>query len=164
VVHSVGEVQLVFSTTNLSLTQATPDNVKILMTNALHLSVREVVELYTLRWQIELFFKEIKSVLGFHQYRFRRFAAVKGWTGVALTTFLYLEWYRAQRLRRRKLREEEKRWWREQRTYGLCQAVRQASQQSELEYLAAHLTTPRRIAKLKRQVKNGFAREYQAKL
>lgn len=164
-VHSVGEVQLVFSTTNLnlSLAQATPDNVKILMTNALRLSVREVVELYSLRWQIELFFKEMKSVLGFHQYRFRRFAAVERWTEIALTAFLYLEWRRARRLRCRALREEEKRWWREQRTYGLCQAVRQAGQQSELEYLAAHLTTPRRIAKLKPQVKNGFAREYQAK-
>ena len=112
---------------------------------------------------MELFFKEIKSVLGFHQYRFRRFASVERWTELALTTFLYLEWHRAGRLRRRTLPEEEKRWWREQRTYGLCQAVRQASQQSELEYLAARLTTPRSIAKLKRQVKNGFAREYQAK-
>jgi hypothetical protein len=162
-VHSVGEVQLVFSTTKQSLAQATPDNVKILMTNALQLSAREVVELYSLRWQIELFFKEIKSVLGFHQYRFRRFAAVERWTEVALTAFLYLEWQRARRLQCRALREEEKRWWREQRTYGLCLAIRQASHQAELEYLAAHLTTPRSIAKLKREVKNGFAEEYQAK-
>ena len=55
--HSVGEVRLVFSTTQKDLPTATPDDVKILMTNDLRLSVRAVIELYSLRWQIELFFK-----------------------------------------------------------------------------------------------------------
>ena len=71
--HSVGEVRLVFSTTKKDLKTATPDDVKILMTNDLRLSVRDVVELYSLRWQIELFFKELKSTLGFHQYQFQKF-------------------------------------------------------------------------------------------
>ena len=62
-VRNVGRVQLVFSTAKPNLPTATPDDVKILMTNALHLSVREVIELYSLRWQIELFFKELKSTL-----------------------------------------------------------------------------------------------------
>jgi DDE superfamily endonuclease len=53
-VHSVGEVRLVFSTTKKDLQAATPDDVKILMTNDLKLSVRDVVELYSLRWQIEM--------------------------------------------------------------------------------------------------------------
>ena len=52
-VRSVGEVQLVFSTTRLDLETATADDVKILMTNDLKLSVRDVVELDSLRWQIE---------------------------------------------------------------------------------------------------------------
>ena len=105
-------------------------------------SVRDVIELYSLRWQIELFFKELKSTLGFHQYQFQRFEAVEGWTELALTTFLYLEWYRVQQLARRDLSDEEKRWWRHQRTHGLCQAVRLASQQTELKYLADRLETP----------------------
>ena len=37
--HSVGEVRLVFSTTQKDLPTATPDDVKILMTNDLRLSV-----------------------------------------------------------------------------------------------------------------------------
>lgn len=53
-VHSVGCVQLVFSTTKSDLKTATPDDVKILMTNATKMSVKEVVELYSLRWQIEV--------------------------------------------------------------------------------------------------------------
>ena len=147
-----------------NLAKATPDDVKIRMTNATHLSVREVIELYSLRWQIELFFKELKSTLGFDQYQFQRFESVEGWLELALTAFLYLEWYRAQQLKRRGLSEQDKSWWRQQRTHGLCQAVRLASEQAELEYLAERLKTPGGIAKLKRVLRDSFAPEYRAKL
>lgn len=163
-VHSVGEVRLVFSTMKKDLQIATPNDLKILMTNDPRLSVRDVIELYSLRWQIELFFKELKSTLGFHQYQFQKFAAVEGWSELALTTFLYLEWYRVQQLSRRGLSEEDKAWWQYQRTYGLCQAVRLASQQGELEYIADRLETDGGIAKLKRVLRNSFAPEYRAAL
>ena len=135
-VHSVGEVRLVFSTTKKDLKTATPDDVKILMTNDLRLSVRDVIELYSLRWQIELFFKELKSMLGFHQYQFQKFELVEAWAELVLMTFMYLEWYRVQRMLRRDSSDEEKRWWEHQRTYGLCQAVRLASEQNELQFIA----------------------------
>ena len=163
-VHSVGEVRLVFSTMKKDLQTATPDDVKILMTNDLKLSLRDVVELYSLRWQIELIFKELKSTLGFHQYKFQEFAAVEGWSELALTTFLYLEWFRVQQLSRRSLTEEEKAWWQSQRTYGLCQAVRLASQQGELEYFVERLETAGGIAKLKRVLRNSVAKDYRAAL
>ena len=162
-VRAVGEVRLIFSTTNAQLTKATPDDVKILMTNSARLSLQEVVELYSLRWQIELFFKELKSTLGFHQYRFRQFACVESWVETALLSFLYLEWYRAEQLARRNLTADEQRWWRHQRTHGLCQAIRQATQQAELKYLAERLETPGGIHKLKRLLRNGFAPEYRTK-
>jgi hypothetical protein len=161
-VHSVGDVRLVFSTTKAKLANATPDDVKILMTNATRLSVREVVELYSLRWQIELFFKELKSTLGFHQYQFQKFASVESWTELALTAFLYLECRRAEKLARRGASDKEIEWWRHQRTHGLCQAIRSTSQQEELKYLAERLQTPSGIAKLKRLIRNSFAPEYQA--
>ena len=82
-VHSIGEVRLVFSTMEQNLKTATPDDVKILMTNDMRLSVREVVEAYSVRWQIELFFKELKSTLGFHQYQFQEFAPVEGWVDLS---------------------------------------------------------------------------------
>jgi len=163
-VHSVGEVRLVFSTMKEGLKTATPDDVKILMTDDVRLNVRDVVELYSLRWQIELFFKELKSTLGFHQYRFQRFEAVEAWAELALATFTYLEWYRVQQLARRALSDEEKRWWTHQRTHGLCQAVRLASQQAELQYQADRLETPGGIAKLRRLLRNSIAPEYRAAL
>lgn len=159
-VHSVGEVRLVFSTTKKDLETAAPDDVKILMTNDLRLSVRDVVEAYSLRWQIELMFKELKSTLGFDQYQSRGFDAVEGWAELAVTAFLYLEWYRVQQLSRRDLSEEKRRWWRHQRTYGLCQAVRSASEQKELEYIADRLETPGGIRKLKGIIRNSFPKEY----
>jgi hypothetical protein len=161
-VHSVGEVRLVFSTMKNQLRAATPDDVKILMTNDPRLSIRDVIELYSLRWQIELFFKELKSTFGFHQYQFQKFESVEGWSQLALTAFMYLEWYRVQQLSRRSLSDEERRWWQQQRTHGLCQAVRLASQQGELHYIAERLETPGGIAKLKRMIRDSFAPEYRA--
>lgn len=161
-VHSVGKVQLVFSTMKPKLKKATPDNVKILMTNNLQMSVREVIELYSVRWQIELFFKELKSTLGFHQYQFQNFEAVEGWVELALATVLYLEWHRARQLARHGLSERKKEWWRRQRTHGLCQAMRQASEQAELKYIVDRLETPGGIRKLRRLIRNSFDPEYQA--
>jgi hypothetical protein len=161
-VHSVGEVRLVFSTMKRELKTATPDDMKILMTNDLRLTVRDVIELYSLRWQIELMFKELKSTLGFHQYQFRAFEPVEGWAELALTAFLYLEWYRVQQLVRRDLADEERRWWQHQRSYGLCQAVRLASELNELKFIADRLETPGGIRALKRIIRNSFPKEYRA--
>ena len=148
--HSVGEVRLVFSTTKANLAQATPDDVKILMTNATRLSVRDVIELYSLRWQIELFFKELKSTLGFDQYRFQSFAAAEAWAEIAVTTVLFLELERAQRLSDRRLTEQRRQWWEAQRLHGLCAAFRQQCAGKELRYLSERLKTPGGIAKLQR--------------
>lgn len=149
-VRRVGRVLLVFSTTTANLTAATPDDVKILMTNATHLSTREVIELYSLRWQIELFFKELKSTLGFDQYRFQSFAAVESWIDAAITTVLFLEYLRAQRMQDQRLSEERRAWWSRQRLHGLCAAYRQECEGHELHYMAERLKTPGGIAKLKR--------------
>jgi hypothetical protein len=149
-VRSVGGVQLVFSTMKPNLSAATPDDVKILMTNATHLSVRAVIELYSLRWQIELLFKELKSTLGFDQYRFQSFAAVRAWVEIAITTVLFLEHQRAQRLLDKRLSEDRRAWWQAQRLHGLCAAFRQECDGQELKYLQARLKTSGGIARLQR--------------
>lgn len=122
-VHSVGQVMLVFSSTKLKKNKAVRESTKILMTNATDLTARQVVELYCVRWQIELFFKELKSILGMHQYQFKRFEAVEGWIEVVLITFVYLEWTRAKKLADRRLNSENKSVWRCQRAFGIRQAI-----------------------------------------
>jgi Transposase DDE domain len=158
-VHSVGEVQLLFSTRTQPTANQPVEVQKILMTNDLRVSARQLVEWYNLRWQIELFFKELKSTLGFHQYRFRTFARVEGWDELIQVTFLYLEWYRARQLQRRDLPEEKKKWWRWQRTHGLCLAVRQAAEQADLEEIAHRLETPSGRQRLRRLLKRALPKE-----
>lgn len=159
-VRSVGRVQLVFSTIKPNLSQATPDDVKILMTNALKLSVREVIELYSLRWQIELFFKELKSTLGFSQYSFQSFQAVRAWVEIAITTVLFLEHWRAERMRDRRLCKADRQWWEYQRLHGLCAAYRQECSRRELKFMANRLKTSGGTAKLKRLLTQALPVEY----
>jgi hypothetical protein len=149
-VQSVGDVQLVFSTT-IEPKPGKPVAVqKILMTNDPSLSAAMIVELYDLRWQIELFFKELKSTLGFHQYRFQQFEKVERWAELCLAAFVYLEWYRAQKLARRSLPKGRRQWWLWQRTHGLCMAVRQETEENELSRLANYAGTKSGLRRLKR--------------
>lgn len=159
-VRRVGRVLLVFSTMKPNLATATPDDVKILMTNAVDLSVGEVIELYSLRWQIELFFKELKSTLGFAQYSFQDFRAVKAWVEMAITTVLFLEQERIRHMHNRRLSGEARRWWESQRLHGLCHAYRQQCGVAELKYLSARLKTSGGIAKLQRLLSAALPPEY----
>jgi hypothetical protein len=159
-VRSVGRVQLVFSTMKPNLQTATADDVKILMTNAVDLSAGEVIELYSLRWQIELFFKELKSTLGFAQYSFQNFRAVQAWVELAITTVLFLEYERIRHVQDRRLSAESRRWWEFQRLHGLCHAYRQQCAVAELQYLSDRLKTPGGIARLKRLLSAALPTEY----
>jgi hypothetical protein len=159
-VHSVGEVRLVFSTREQPKAGKLPVVQKILMSNDLTRSAAALVELYDLRWQIEVFFKELKSTLGFDQYRFRRFEAVEGWLELALVTFLYLEGHRADQLARPRLSEKDRERWRYQRTHGLCIAVRRQAEQADLKYLATALRTAGGIRRLRRRLDAATQAEY----
>lgn len=159
--HSLGMVTLVFSTKEQPKPGQEVSVQKILVSNA-RLRASEVVELYDLRWQIELFFKELKSTLGAHQYRFRRFEAVETWMQTAITTVLYLEWYRARQLRRRDLDDKSKDWWRRQRTYGLSRALRQNAEATEITLLARRLQTRSGRRKVQKQLQAANPVEYRA--
>jgi hypothetical protein len=161
-VHSVGRVRLVFSTTNEPTKGQAVDVQKILMTNDESLSLQDVIELYQLRWQIELFFKELKSTLGLDRYRFREFTKVENWIRLVLATFLYLEWVRARQLRKRTLTAKQRAWWQAQRTYGLSRAVRQSAEQKELKLLAEALETPSGQRRLSALLGQSHPKEYRA--
>ena len=161
-VRSVGRVLLVFSTTKHDLKKATPDDVKILMTSATQMSMTEVIELYSVRWQIELFFKELKSTLGVGQYQFERFEAVEAWMNCAIMAVLFLEQERAKRLRDRRLSEDRRRWWTAQRLHGLCEAFRQECVEGELKYLSDRLKTSGGLKKMKSLIMNALPTEFRS--
>jgi Transposase DDE domain len=155
-VHSVGEVYVYVSTTKKPQPGQPLHEPKILLSNDLSLTAREAVLRYTLRWQIELFFKECKSILGMVQYRLAEFERVERWVDLALTTYLYLEWYRWRQLARSGLPPKERDWWQTQRTAGLCRAVREHREDQEIQWLAKRLATPGGCQHLRRLLRAGL--------
>ena len=159
-VHRVGEVQLVFSTKE----QPTPNQgvkiQKVLMTNQTTWSPRRVVQGYDLRWQIELLFKELKSTLGLAHYQFREFLKVERYVAACLVTFLYLEWCRGQRLKRRQTPEKERQHCAAQRTYGLCRLVRQQAEARDLVHIAQACRTKTGLRRLRRELQQAIPIEY----
>ena len=161
-VHSVGKVRLFFSTTKALAQGHRVEVQKILMTNDEKLTLRDVIELYQLRWQIELFFKELKSTLGLHHYCFKKFEKAETWVTLCLVTFVYLEWIRAHKLKQKALKKKEREWWQVQRTYGLALAVRQEAEQRELKLLAEKMETPTGRKVLAKQLRQSHPKEYRA--
>jgi hypothetical protein len=159
-VHNVGDVLLVFSTKERPKAGEPVKVQKVLLTNAVSWPAAPVVALYDLRWQVELFFKEVKGTLGLHRYRFREFVKVENWVQACLVAFCYLEWYRARQLRRRDLPEERKRWWRWQRSYGLSLAISEAAEAEDLGRLYRLAQTPAGQRRLRKCLRQALPREY----
>ncbi len=131
-IHNVGAVALLFST----LTEPTPGSVrvqKVLISNALEAPTEQLLRWYALRWQIELFFKEMKSQLGMCQYKLGRFQRVEGWVALSVLAFCYLEWQRCQHLQQ--AQGKDKPFWQRLRAAGLKEKIRQQVQRAEIESL-----------------------------
>lgn len=84
------------------------------------------------------------------------------WVQLALLSFLYLEWHRARKLRDRRLSDKDKSWWRVQRTYGLCRAIRQEAEGKDLAAMAQLISTKTGRKKLKKRLQAALPTEYRA--
>jgi Transposase DDE domain len=158
--HNVGDVLLVFSTKEKPKAGEAVSVQKVLLTNDVRRTAAQVVQLYDLRWQIELFFKECKGTLGLHRYRFREFVKVENWVQACLVSFVYLEWYRAWQLCRRDGDEGCKAWWRWQRCYGVSVAIGQATEEDDLRRVYRLSQTPTGQRRLRRCLRAALPREY----
>jgi hypothetical protein len=97
-VLSVGEVVLLFSNQKGPKATGAVEVQKVLMSDARDASAERLLLWYGLRWQVELFFKEMKSQLGMCQYQVRDFGRVVGWVNLCVLSFCYLEHRRRQLL------------------------------------------------------------------
>ena len=159
-VHHVGQVLLVFSSTQLKKQKPVRESTRVLMTNATTWTARQVVELYAVRWQIELFFKELKSILGMHQYQFKRFDAVEGWIEVVLITFVYLEWTRDRKIKDRRITVENRQRWQHQRSYGIRQAVLIGIQLRKQKWIQKRLKSRNGLKTIAKKLTTLLAYEY----
>jgi Transposase DDE domain len=148
-VHSVGEVRLVFSTMQAPTSGEKVRIQKILMTNAVAWSAERIVEVYDLRWQIELFFKECKSGLGLSHYRLRHFNRVQRWVTLCLVAFTYLEWLRLRQQQGKERWGPEAEWWQGQRTHGIREALRTHREEAQWQQCWRWSQTKTGLRKLK---------------
>jgi len=134
-VHNVGEVALLFSTQTEPTTLGGVKVQKVLISNAVKASTEELLRWYSLRWQIELFFKECKSDLGMCQYKLGTgpFQRVVGWVSLNVVAFCYLEWYRYEQ--EQQASGKDKPFWQRLRCAGLKEKVRQKVQRADIEAL-----------------------------
>lgn len=134
-VLSIGEVVLLFS--NQKVPSVDVKGVikvqKVLLSNALQASAAELLHWYALRWQIELFFKEMKSQLGLSQYQVRDFARVVSWVNLCVLSFCYLEQRRRELLEQSQA--EERRHWETARAQGLRAWLREEVEKADLLHL-----------------------------
>jgi len=73
---------------------------KVLACTDLTATARQVVEWYELRWQVELFFRELKSRMQFECYVLMKFTSVERYLDLLLMGFLLLEQQRLRDLQR----------------------------------------------------------------
>jgi Transposase DDE domain len=159
-VHSVGDVRIVFSTKHKpqSGKPLERNQTKVLLCSDPQLKMAEIVELYLLRWQIELFFKELKSNLGMHQYRQRDVDSIQAWMEIYRITFLYLEWVRAHHIRSSKGRHRQ--WWHGQRTHGLTLAVCERLAEAQLLTIHRCTETASGLRRLRKLLRKALPSEY----
>ena len=68
-----------------------PQNTKLLVTNLLELTGRQVIDIYQRRWAIEILFKELKSGLGLGEHQVtKKLPRIEKSLGIALIAYLFL--------------------------------------------------------------------------
>jgi hypothetical protein len=153
-VHNVGEVTLLFSSQKGPQASGEVMVQKVLMSNATGRDAGELLRWYALRWQIEQFFKEMKSELGMCQYKTRHFSRVVGWVNLCVLSFCYLEWRRGQRLE--KAGKQEQPYWLSARTHALRAQLRREVEEADIRELLRIARTARGKKRLNDLLKNGY--------
>jgi hypothetical protein len=68
-----------------------PEKTKLLVTNLLELTGRQVIDIYQRRWAVEILFKELKSGVGFGEHQVtKRLPRIEKSLGIALIAYLLL--------------------------------------------------------------------------
>lgn len=113
---------------------------KVLITNNLEMTGAEVVEWYELRWQIEIYFRELKSYIGLSDYSGQDFPAFERHVDLVMLAFASQEWRRMSLLRARPAPKIEGQ-LKAARTSFMQQLLEQEAEENDLQYFRRCLAT-----------------------
>jgi len=103
-------------------------------------TVRQVIQWYEVRWQVELFFRELKSRMQFERYVLMKFEAVERYLDLLLMGLLLLEKQRLQDMQHDG--DEVGAVWVQARTTDRLRMLEVLCQQWNVDYLEERLRTP----------------------
>jgi DDE family transposase len=112
-----------------------------LVTNNLRLPAKKVVEFYELRWQIEVFFREMKGQLGLCDYQGTQFQSYERFITLAMLSFLVLEYERIRGLQKQSANAEPRAGWAAARTAVLLELVRKETLRADVKWQRECLKT-----------------------
>jgi hypothetical protein len=96
VISKMGEVAVVFSRKEDEKSEL--KNMRYILTDKIDMNTGEILTIYSYRWQIELYFKELKGYLGLGNYQMLSFRAIVRHVDCVIMSFMYLEYLRICKL------------------------------------------------------------------
>lgn len=114
-------------------------------------TVSQVIQWYEVRWQVELFFRELKSRMQFECYVLMQFQAVERYLDLLLMGLLFLEQQRLRDMQRDGDTVGEI--WVQARTTDRLRMLEALCQQCNVQYLEERLRTPSGTRRLLRELR-----------
>jgi IS4 transposase len=146
VISKMGEVSVVFSRKEDEKSEL--KNMRYILTDKLDINTAEILRIYSYRWQIELYFKELKSYLGLGNYQMLSFKAIVRHVDCVIMAFMYLEYLRICKLQE----EPSSKQWRYSRTLEMSYVLQHEVRMTHLAYLKRVIKDESSFVKLEQKL------------
>ena len=121
---------------------------RYILTDKLDINTAEILTIYSYRWQIELYFKELKSYLGLGNYQMLPFKAIVRHVDCVIMAFMYLEYLRICKLQE----EPSSKQWRYSRTLEMSYVLQHEVRMTHLAYLKRVIKDESSFVKLEQKL------------
>ena len=145
-ISKMGYVQIVFS--HKEGVQPNQKTLRYIVTDILNIDTQEILTIYSYRWQIELYFKELKSYLGLGNYQMLPFKAIVRHVDCVIMAFMYLEHERIRKLQK----EPKSKQWLHARTLQMSYVIGHEVRMTTLSYIKRTLKHESDFNKLEQEL------------
>jgi len=145
-ISKMGDVVVVFS----HKADENPDlkKMRYIVTDMLEINTDTILTIYSYRWQIELYFKELKSYLGLGNYQMLSFVAIVRHVDCVIMAFMYLEHLRIIKL----MEHPDSKQWKYSRTLQMSYVLSHEVRMTNLSYLKRIIKDESGFAKLEQKL------------